>query len=198
MYEIQITPEMKTKALGFAREKVESGTAYARTEEQYTNISDAEIPYLGLDDKTEQWLKKMERKKRNQIGHWYVGKVGEEVGQEVLATLDIPHECSDKWRVVADPHYGDKTDALLYPGTPKQSKVNFRTGWLPKHRLVLAPPRMKSSDHYVGIKLDLKQNKAYVYGHAALSEMEWNENIPRPAYTIPYNELNDLNELKNP
>jgi hypothetical protein len=197
MYEVRITPEMKEQALNFAKEKVESGTAYARTEEIYMPVGDAEIPYLGLDDKTAEWLKKMASKKRNQIAHWFVGKVGEHAGQEAFKILDIEHECIDKWKVVVDPHFGDKCDTQIYPRTPEAATVNFRTGWLPKHRLILVPPDMKPSDYYVGIKLDLKRNKAYVYGYAVRSEMEWNEHIPRPAYTIPYDSLHDLSGLKD-
>ena len=200
MYEIQITPEMKTKALDFAREKVESGTAYARTEERYAPISDADIPYLGLDDKSEQWLKKVDRKTKNQIAHWYVGKVGEEVGQEVLATLDIPHECPDKWKVVADPHFRDKTDALIYPNTPKESKVNFRAGWRTNHKRLIVPPDMyrnQPSDFYIGMRLDLPENKVYVYGYAVRDDLEWADYLPLPAYAIFYDELKDLSELKD-
>ena len=201
MYEVQITPEMKKRAFQFAKEKVESGTAYARTESRYTPVGNVDIPDLGLDDATEQWLITINRQTKNQIAHWYVGKVAEEVGQEVLASLDIPHECPDKWKVVADPYYRDKTDALIYPNTPKEAKVNFRAGWRPNHRRLIVPPdmyRSQPSDYYIGMRLDLPKNRGYVYGYAVRDELKWDDSIPLPAYTIPYDELNDLNELKDP
>lgn len=201
MYEIKMTPEMKEQALKFAREKVESGTAYARTEKRYAPISDADIQYLGLDGKTEQWLKKMDRKTRNQIAHWYIGKVGEQTGQESLKNLGIPHKCPDKWKVVADPYFKDKTDALIHPNTPKEAKINFRAGWRSNHTRLIVPKDMyhrQASDFYIGILLDLPGNKAYIYGYAVRKELEWDDTLPLPAYSMPYDKLHALSDLKDP
>lgn len=201
MYEIKITPEMKKQAFQFAKEKVESGTAYARTEKRYAPISDADIPYLGLDDKSEQWLKKTDRKTKNQIAHWYVGKVAEQAGQESLKNLGIPHKCPDKWKVVADPYFRDTTDALIFPNTPKEAKVNFRAGWRSNHVRLIVPKDMlrnQPSDFYVGIKLDLPANKAFVYGYTGRDKLEWDDSLPIPNPAIPYNDLNDLSGLKDP
>ena len=200
MYEVQITPEMKEKAMGFAREKVESGTAYPRTERQYVPVGDVDIPDLGVDKETEQWLRKLDRPIKNQIAHWYVGKVAEQIGQKVLETLKIPHKCPDKWRVVVDSYFKDTADVIIYPNTPKEKKVNFRAGWRAFHTRLIVPPDMyrnQPSDFYVGVRLDLPGNKAHIYGYATRNELRWDDSLPLPAYALPYTELRELDELKN-
>ena len=141
---------------------------------------------------------------QQQIERLTAGKIGEQVGQEALLRLDIPHVCPDKFKVVQEMSYGDVADCIIFPDTEKEKKVDFKCAWKSFHIRILVPQNMFISqykDIYVGIKIDIGVRKADVFGYATRQELETKHSVQDfgegPAYWVYLKEMHDLDNLKN-
>lgn len=136
------------------------------------------------------------------------GKIGEIAGQGALHGLKIPHTCPDKFKVVEREEYRNFANAVIYPGTDRIKKVDFKTAWRPFHKRILVPEDMFKSqykDIYVGVKinlekiLSLEEHTAEVHGYVTRQEMETKHPIKSfgesPAYWVFLYELHPLQDL---
>lgn len=140
--------------------------------------------------------------KEQQIERLTAGKLGEQIGQEALSKLGIPHVCVDKFKVVPEMSYGDIADCIIHPRTDLESKVDFKCAWKPFHTRILIPEDMFVSqykDIYVGIRIDIDKHKAEVHGYASRTELETRHPVENfgegPAYWVYLRELHKLENL---
>lgn len=141
--------------------------------------------------------------KEQQIERLTAGKIGEQLGQEALSGVGVPHICPDKFKVVPKMSYGDVSDCTIHPGTEKEKKVDFKCAWKPFHIRILVPQDMFVSQHkdlYVGVKTNIEELKAEVYGYATREELETKHPVQNfgegPAYWVFLDEMHDLDDLK--
>lgn len=116
-------------------------------------------------------------------------KIGEQVGKEALKKLNIPYEYINE-------------NIIIFPNTLKQKTIEFKTTWELYHIRIQIPKDIflsKPKDIYIGIKLRLETNKAYVYGYITYEELmklhpirDFGEGLVYWAYL---DELHPLEEL---
>lgn len=142
--------------------------------------------------------------KEEQIKRLYSGKLGELIGQEALMKVGIPHQCLGKLEVVEEMGYRDTADCIIFPGIDKEESVDFKTAWKPFHVRILVPEDMflsQKKDIYIGVKINLQEKIARVYGYATREFMRTAHPVTDfgegPAYWVYLKELKPLDELKD-
>jgi len=146
---------------------------------------------------------RLSHQREEAIERLFAGKIGEMVGIMALKKSGIPCNYPSLFTVIRDEHYGDVADCFVYPDTPKQKSVDFKTAWKPfQTRLLVAKDMLikKPKNVYIGVKIDLDQHEGIVYGYILLRELrnqpviDWGEG---PAYSISLTELHPLHELSS-
>jgi hypothetical protein len=136
-----------------------------------------------------QQLKIPSEKPQEQFLRLKIEKIGEEIGKEALKILKIPYD------------YINDT-IVIFPNTLKQKTIEFKTLWELYHTRIQIPKDVfisKPRDIYIGIKLRLEINKAYIYGYITYEELAKLHPIKDfgegPVYWAYLYELHPLEEL---
>ena len=136
VYEVEITPKMREKALDFATKLIENDDQYLRL-----------IPKKLRESLDSETIKKIA------IQRTYVGKLGEMVFSVLLTVKRIQHDVTDMFTIFPGQTNVDDFDFI----TPYNETVDIKTGFRPNHtRLMVNMEQFNDipKDYYVGVKLN--------------------------------------------
>ena len=112
VYEVEITPKMREKALDFATKLIENDDQYLRL-----------IPKKLRESLDSETIKKIA------IQRTYVGKLGEMVFSVLLTVKRIQHDVTDMFTIFPGQTNVDDFDFI----TPYNETVDIKTGFRPNH-----------------------------------------------------------------